>query len=860
MRRVGGLIGLVLLWTTALSLMPSAGLGQQGGIGSPDDKLFSEGSELVQLDFKDVELAVVVETIARITGQNFIYDDRVRGRVTIVSPSEVTVDQAFAVFESVLKIKGFTAVPGPGGVLKIVPVRDAKESSIETIKDNRPSPNRDSFVTRLVPLLYIDAEAITNTIKPLVSKDASMVAYAPTNTIILTDTEANIRRLLSILEAIDVKTYKEELAVIKIKYADASTLGEQISEIYGAAVSSGAGPAAAARARRSASRRGSASPPVPGVSGTPESKVRIMTDERTNSLLVLASRTSLADIRELVRKLDVPLVGGGRIHVYYLNHADSEELASTLSSMLSGQSRSSPTPGRSGAAGGQVQNLRSQVTALAEGITLSPDPATNSLVIQASKEAYEALVAVIEQLDIPRPQVLVEALIIEVDVTDGIELGVQWAINAINGDQQFYFSTAQAAVGGGAGDLAGVITRNFDLAEGSNITPADRSTATGTNYDAVLKAAAKDTNLNIVSAPHILTSDNEEAEIRIGNNIPIITSRVNSATGNVGGLASSVNVERQDIGVTLRVTPQISEGNTLRLKIFQELTQINESLQSGVGTADEVGVALFNRKIENTVVVKDGETVVVGGLISDRWRDDEFKVPFLGDIPGLGWAFKTNTKELQKINLLVFLTPHIIRDAEEMEYETIRRRMEFEDSLGQTYQTDPNEAQELKKTDGVINKGINPAYDALRDHSGRYSPERREELERQFGEERRRAEEIAGVDANRSAYGLRVKLYDNESDATSALLDLLDAGYEGTLMSDNAGGRVVYELLTGPYTELKAAQAEAEVLTEVYQFNPVVTVVETTAEAETTSPETEKESAPEVEGLSWPQASPPSAE
>jgi general secretion pathway protein D len=703
MRRFSGLIGLIVLWTTAISLLPGLASGQQRGTLSPADKRFSEGSELVQLDFKDVELAVVIETIARITGQNFIYDDRVRGRVTIVSPSEVSVDQAFAVFESVLKIKGFTAVPGPGGILKIVPVRDAKESSLETIKDGRPSPNRDTFVTRLIPLLYINAEAITNTIKPLVSKDASMVAYAPTNTIILTDTEANIRRLLSILEALDIKTYKEELAVIKIQYADASTLGEQISEIYGASVSSTTAAGSANRARRASNRRGSNTTALPGSSASPDAKVRIMTDERTNSLLILASRTSVSDIRELVRKLDVPLVGGGRIHVYYLNHADSEELASTLSSMLSGQSRSTQTPGRTGAAGGQVQNLRSQVTALAEGITLSPDPATNSLVIQASKEAYEALVAVIEKLDIPRPQVLVEALIIEVDVTDGIELGVSWTINAINGDQQFYFTTARAAAGGSAGDLGGVIARAFPTGA-DGITRLDTSTATGTNYDAVISAAAKDTNLNVVSSPHILTSDNEEAEIRIGNNIPIITSRVNSATGNSAGLASSVNVERQDIGVTLRVTPQISGGNTLRLKIFQELTDINESLQSGVGSADEVGVALFNRKIENTVVVKDGETVVVGGLISDRWRDDVFKVPFLGDIPGLGWAFKTNTKELRKINLLVFLTPHIIRTADEMELETIRKRMDFESDLGETYNTDADPGQELTKTDGIIDK------------------------------------------------------------------------------------------------------------------------------------------------------------
>jgi len=826
MRRVTGLIGLILLSVTAFSGLPDLASGQARGAQSPADKRFSEGSELVQLDFKDVELAVVIETIARITGHKFIYDDRVRGRVTIVSPSEVSVDQAFAVFESVLKIKGFTAVPGPGGILKIVPIRDAKESSIDTIKDNRPSPNRDTFVTRLVPLSYIDAEAITNTIKPLVSKDASMVAYAPTNTIILTDTEANIRRLLSILEAIDIKTYKEELVVIKVKYADATTLGEQISEIYGASVSSTSATAGAAiRARRSAARRGTDASSLPGGAGGADSKVRIMTDERTNSLLILASRTAVADIRELIRKLDVPLVGGGRIHVYYLSHADSEELASTLSSMLSGQSQASPTPGRSGAAGGQVQNLRSQVTALAEGITLSPDPATNSLVIQASKEAYEALVAVIEQLDIPRPQVLVEALIIEVDVTDGLELGVQWAINAINGNQQFYFSTAQAAVGGGAGDLAGVIKRAFPTGA-DGITQAEGNTATGTNYDAVIKAAAKDTNLNVVSSPHILTSDNEEAEIRIGNNIPIITSRVNSATGNTAGLASSVNVERQDIGVTLRVTPQISEGDTLRLKIFQELTDINESLQSGVGSADEVGVALFNRKIENTVVVKDGETVVVGGLISDRWRDDVFKVPYLGDVPGLGWAFKTNTKELRKINLLVFLTPRIVRSAEEMELETIRKRMDFEEDLGETYQTDPDQEQPLTKTAGVIDKGINPAYDALREHSGRYSPRRRTELEAQLLNQQLLAGGARSAEDAATAYGLRVKIYNDEDQAAAALMELLDAGYESSLMSNSAGDRIVYELLTGPYSELKAAKAEAEVLTEIYDFAPVVTVLE----------------------------------
>jgi hypothetical protein len=246
-----------------------------------------------------------------------------------------------------------------------------------------------------------------------------------------------------------------------------------------------------------------------------------------------------------------------------------------------------------------------------------------------------------------------------------------------------------------------------------------------------------------------------------------------------------------------------------------------------VGTADEVGVALFNRQIDNTVVVKDGETVVVGGLISDRWQNDEFKVPFLGDIPGLGWAFKTSSKELRKINLLVFLTPHIVRNAAEMEYETIRKRMDFEADLGESYGTDPNPGEALTKTDGIVDKGINPAFDALREHSGRYSSQRRKQLEAQIRDEERLAKQIATEETTRSAYGLRVKLFDNEKDAAAALVELIDAGYDGSVMSSNAGGRVVYELLTGPYADLKTAKAQAEVLSKVYNFNPVVTLLQT---------------------------------
>jgi general secretion pathway protein D len=330
-------------------------------------------SDLVTLDFDDVELSVVIDTISRMTGRNFIYDDRVRGRVTIVSPSPIPVEQAFAVFESVLQVKGFTTVTTPGGAIKVVPVREAKESSIETVKSSRRPPNRDRFVTRLIPLNYIDAESIVTTLKPLVSKDAAMAAYAPTNTVILTESASNIRRLISILESIDVETYKEELAVIEVEYADAATLAEQVSEIYGADVSS----TGAASPRRS-SRRRTSSTQEPAAATGRRAHVRILTDERTNSLLVLAARQQLEEVRRLVAKLDVPVTGGGRIHVYYLKHANAEELGQTLGGLVSGRAPTAPTGGTTATgagAGAAARALRASVARTRPRMRSSSRPA-----------------------------------------------------------------------------------------------------------------------------------------------------------------------------------------------------------------------------------------------------------------------------------------------------------------------------------------------------------------------------------------------------------------------------------------------------------------------------------------------------
>lgn len=803
----------------------------------------SEG--MVTLDFADVELSAVIETIAKMTGQNFIYDDRVRGRVTIVSPTPMPVDQAYAVFESVLQVKGFTTVTTPGGAIKVVPVREAKESSVETVRSSSRPPNRDRFVTRLIPLNYIDADSIVNTLKPLVSKDASMAAYGPTNTVILTESASNIRRLIAILESIDVETYKEELAVLPIEHADASTLAQQLSEIFGAEVSRSS---AASRARPSSRRRNNQNA-NDATAAAAKKPVRILTDERTNSLLVLAARAQLEEVRRLVAKLDVPVRGGGRIHVYYLNNANAEELAQTLGGLLGGGSGARPvSTGTSGAGSSAPPAIRSAVTGLAGGISISADPATNALIIQSSKEGFETLSSVIEKLDVERPQVFVEALIVEVDVGEGRDLGFSAALRTLNGDSDFVIQTAtdaaSASLTGGAAGLIG----------GDSLAPLvgrvirDRTQDTdgidgpddGNIIDGVIRLSASNGDIEILSAPHILTSDNEQAEIRVGDNIPIITSRVESAVGNDNGLSSSVNVERQDVGVTLRVTPQITEGETLRLEIFQEITAINETLTTSqsTGSVDEVGVSLSSRRIENTVVVGDGETVVIGGLISDQTDSTTSKVPFLGDIPILGWLFKSTSESVTKVNLLVFLTPHIVRSPLDLESETIRKREEFQTKTGSTMAFSEDEVrEERERYEQAIAEGRpyfgndedNEARQRIGEHIARYPLERMREIEQLQAKERDQLSANRRDGNQPPSYWLQAAVFGSADAATALLTDLIDSGHDGTLVSQSSDTGVLYEVQVGPYETLVDAETVQSVITRSHGLTPAILLQRTEA-------------------------------
>jgi len=855
----------------AVSLvLAAAGAVAQAPPGPGADTGITEQDGMVQLDFNDVELAVVIDTISRLTGRNFIYDDRVRGRVTIVSPTRIPVDQAYAVFESVLQVKGFTTVEGPGGSTKIIPLRDAKESAIETQAGASPTPYSDAFVTRLIPLRFIDAEAISNTLKPLVSKDAAMVAYAPTNTVILTDSATNIRRILEIVQAIDIETYKEELAVLKVRHADAGSLAQQLADIYGGEVSGaqGGAPGGAVRVRP---------PQVPGQAQVPGSgevtrdRVRIITDDRTNSLIILASRRRLADIRALVAKLDVPIQGGGRIHVYYLKNADAEELAETLDALISGQPKASSTSGVTGgrqglaAAQAQAQVLRAAVTELSEGVMVTADKGTNALVIQSSQEAFATLSQVIEKLDIRRPQVMVEALIMEVTVSNSEDLGFNGLFRVVNGGTDLTFASltdagarpvvfgaGSAAAGGTGGSTSGgsrsspgdvtdsALSNLLARAAYSTLqfNPVTGAVTGGSLIAGMIRAAQGNSGANILSAPHILTTDNEEAEIKIGNNIPIPSSRVQSAQGiqtdSAGNLATSVNIERQDIGITLRVTPQISEGDTLRLEIFQEISDLNQALTNAVAgsaaNAAETGVALSNRQVENTVVVQDGETVVIGGLISDNFQDTIDKVPWLGDVPFLGWAFKSTTKSLAKTNLLVFLTPTIVRTAEDLERASIRKREEFRlrsseamdlSEEGRRREFEHREEAEAAGLDYEPSRFEQPAATALDAIERRYPVQRMRELER-IQREQREQMDAERADRDRERFDVLAGVYRSEASARAKLQELLDAGFDATIVSVEQGGEILLEVHVGPYETRYRAESAADTLRQAHGLSPTV--------------------------------------
>ncbi|MDZ4185589.1 MAG: type II secretion system secretin GspD [Desulfuromonadales bacterium] len=592
----------------------------------------------VTLDFKDVELTDLIQTISEMTGRNFVYDDTVKGKVTIISPRGMSLDEAYQVFLSVLSVKGFTVVPA-GKMNKVVRSQEAKENTIPTGSD-AASSGAEQIVTRLVPVQNIDAATFAATIlTPLIPKSGSVVAYAPTNTLIITDSMANIERLLKIIAELDVPGTSSNLDVIFLENASAEEIAQISTQVLAQA-------GAAPRTGRGAAR-------------APTATGKVLAYPRANAIIVMAEAEELETIRTLVRSLDRKESSGrSNINVFYLENADAESLAKTLNEIISGVRKTKPVPG--------------QATGPTEPVTITADKSTNSLIISAIPEDYEALQAVVRQLDIKRKQVYVEALILELSMDDTLKLGtsLQGAGTTSNGVLFGTSNQVSPGLGTFVPNSAGIPSLLTQTVEGIvaggifnmiDVTGADGTVIRVPAFSALISLSKTNSDINILAAPRLLTLDNEEAQIIVGSNVPIITSRLTSGAST--DLNQSVSVERKDVALTLRFTPQITEGKLVRLKVFQETTDI---ASNSVGDVNQVGPTFTKRLLQNTVVAQDGKTVVLGGLIGNSTQEVTTKVPLLGDIPFLGWLFKRKSTVEKKTNMLIFITPYIIRDDDDL--------------------------------------------------------------------------------------------------------------------------------------------------------------------------------------------------
>jgi general secretion pathway protein D len=555
--------------------------------------------------------------MSELTGTNFVVDQRVKGKVTIISPSKISLNEAYKVFESVLEVHGYTTVQS-GEIVKIVPSPDARSKSIETRLREEAADPEDKVVTQLIPLKYADPVAIKRLFTPMISKSSVILAYQPTNMMIITDVYSNIQRLFKILKQIDVPGIGQEISVIPIQYADSTKMVTLLNTVF--------------------------KPTGKRVKGAPEKAVTMVADERTNVIVLLANEVDTIRIKQLIAMIDREAPRGkGKIHVYYCENATAEELAKVLQEVPSQETGAPKTKAGAPAIAGKVR--------------ISADKATNSLIIMADQEDYIVLQDVIKKLDIPRSMVFIESLIMEVDMDKSLDIGIDWQFfedTTVRGDKAVVggaFSDSLVPSVGTGGVVNPFSAGGFSL--GLITEPVDVAGFTVSSISAIINAVKTDDEFRILSTPQVLTTDNEEARITVGENRPYQTR---STTDTSGGTFESF--EYRDVGKILKITPHVTEGRMVRMKISLEVTNID--LASTLTTSSTLPVTQ-KRTVDTTVIIKDNQTVVIGGLIDDSSTRNDTKVPVLGDIPVLGWLFRKRTDTSTKTNLYIFLTPRVIK-------------------------------------------------------------------------------------------------------------------------------------------------------------------------------------------------------
>ncbi|MFQ5735879.1 MAG: type II secretion system secretin GspD [Thermodesulfobacteriota bacterium] len=601
----------------------------------------SQNPKDITINYVDVELTSIIRILSEMTGKNFIYDDSLKGKVTIIAPEKLTADEALSLFMSALELKNFT-MASFGDSYKIIPSSSAKRSSTRVLRQGEKAMSGE-YVVRLIPLNYIPAQEAYTAISPLISRNGQLSVFGARNSLLVVDTARNVEKVLKILASVDSVKDGGDPEIIYLKNARAEAIAQRLKR----------------EERKRSGRRQKRTDPSADTS--------ITFDARLNAVILSGELPDKDFYRRFIALLDVSAPeSSNRVNVYYLENAE----AANLSKVLGDLTRAQSSPGSPGS--------KASTQEFTGRIVITPDKDTNALIIMASPSDYNNLVQVIRKLDRRPKQVFVEAMITEVTVDKALELGTRFRLTAkesgspvaIGGVGTVDVSAMETILNGLAGLSVGGLSNFITV-------PVTRSDGTTFNMTAPGFAALfalsdfKDV-VNVLSTPHILTSDNSDAEIMVGENVPFLSQLERSSSTTSQPLLQSI--ERKDVGIRLKIKPKISEGDFVKLEIYQEISAIAPTTIAGASD-----LITTKRSADTTVVVKNRQTVVIGGLIQNKKIKDVTKVPILGDIPLLGWLFKSTKNQTKKTNLLVFITPYIIDDFHGLDDIRSRKTREFEE-------------------------------------------------------------------------------------------------------------------------------------------------------------------------------------
>jgi general secretion pathway protein D len=626
-----------------------------GTVSASSPSAKPERGATITPNYKDAELGEIIQAVSEVTGKNFIIDPRVNAKVTMLSATPMSPAAFYQAFLSVLQVYGYIAVPA-GKVIKIIPNTDARQLPSIDLPDS-VSSNSDEIVTQIITMKNISAAQLVPLLRPLIPQQGHLAAYASGNMLIISDRASNVSRVMKIIERMD-ESGDEPSELIPLHNASATELVRTVNQL-----NQGAGGAEAG--------------------GAP---IRIVADERTNSVLIDGQKSLRLRAKALILDLDTPrLGGGGDTEVRYLLYADAEKLADKLKGQASAASRA-----QGGPQGGAPATAASGGSNVDASVTIWADVPTNALIMTAPPKIMKSLMSVIDKLDIRRAQVEIEAMVVEVQVNKSANLGVQWLLDGgssygygvtnLPGSGSSIVSLATAVLEGTSSatttssSSSSASTLSSAIPTGATFAVGTYNSTTGKGFAAVIQALRSDSTSNIISTPRIITMNNEEAEVKVTQEIPLITGQYTSSTSSTNGTTSPFEtIQREEVGTILKVTPHISEGDVIELKIEQE------DSSPGAKLTDSADISTNKRSIKTTILIEDGGIIMLGGLMQDTVTESEDRVPGLGAIPLLGNLFKSRSGSRQKTNLLVFLRPKILRDQSATEATSVSQYDEIRD-------------------------------------------------------------------------------------------------------------------------------------------------------------------------------------